>query len=108
MKWKRVSDREQYDTWLQDNMVCPYDWLVDIFGTPGEGDCYKVDAMWIIQFEDSTIATIYNWKNGRNYNGPEAKPVEKITDWNIGGSSEHAAKLIAAVINDNKDRYISS
>lgn len=62
-----------------------YDKLVEIFGIPLDGDGHKSDSEWEIQFSDGNVATIYNYKNGINYNGSDGTPVEEITDWHIGG-----------------------
>ena len=81
---------------LQGYITAKYRDLVALFGAPTTGDGHKVDAEWNIQFEDETIATIYNWKNGRNYNrdSGDGLDVEYITDWNIGGFNERAVELI--------------
>ena len=70
-----------------------YAQLVSTFGEPlKEGfDDYKSDAEWLVQFEDGTVATIYNWKNGKNYCGSEEGiPTQDIDDWHIGGRGEQA------------------
>lgn len=66
-----------------------------LFG-PGskESDWTKCDAEWQIEFEDGTVAWVYNWKNGRNYNGPSGTPVEEITRWTVGGPTERSAQLV--------------
>jgi hypothetical protein len=46
-----------------------YSLLVKIFGKPTDGDGYKVDAEWNIEFEDGLVATIYNWKCGKKLFG---------------------------------------
>ena len=33
------------------------------------------------------VATIYNWKNGKNYLGAQGLKTEDILIWNIGGES---------------------
>lgn len=75
--------------------------LCELFGPPlkeGFDDC-KSDAEWRIKFENGTIATIYNWKNGRNYCGPlNGLDVEEITEWNVGGHSIDAIQLVRQVI----------
>ena len=86
-------------THLQGNVGATYSELVEIFGEPtrfektNEFD-NKVDAEWAIKFEDGTIATIYNYKNGLNYLGAEGKRLMEIHNWNIGGHSERAAFLV--------------
>lgn len=74
--------------------------LLATFGDPMEGEDYKVDAQWFIEFEDGTVASIYNFKNGRNYLGDEGKDVEDIGTWNFGGRGEssHIRKLIVDAI----------
>lgn len=64
--------------------------LISIFGEPDEGDGYKKDANWDIQFKDGTVATIYNYKDGYNYCGDDGQPVDNITCWHIGGFDKRA------------------
>jgi hypothetical protein len=67
-----------------------------LFGKPHDFfDDFKCDAEWYVEFDDGTVATIYNWKNGRNYLGDDAPPVEAITSWNIGGNTYKAADKVA-------------
>jgi hypothetical protein len=66
----------------------PYATLVDVLGEPSKHyDDYKSDAEWQIEFPDGQVACIYNWKDGKNYCGPEGKDVRDITSWHIGGQS---------------------
>lgn len=80
-----------FGTSRQGEIVATYRELVELFGKPHDffDDC-KCDAEWYVEFDDGTVATIYNWKNGRNYLGPDALPVEAITRWNVGGHNEKA------------------
>ena len=57
-------------------------------------DEYKTDVNWGLEFEDGTIATIYNWKNGKNYCGERGLPVEDITEWHIGGHEPRVASWV--------------
>ena len=75
-----------------------YATLVSTFGEPmqnGFDDC-KSDAEWRVQVEDGTVATIYNWKNGRNYCGIEGTPTNQIREWNIGGYDSRAVDYVKA------------
>lgn len=47
------------------------------FGPEHSGDG-KVRAEWLLQFEDGSIATIYDYKEYET-------PIEKVTEWSIGG-----------------------
>ena len=63
-----------------------------------DGEGYKIDAEWAIKSGD-TIATLYNWKNGKNYLGDQGLEVQDITEWNIGGNSKEAVDLIYKILN---------
>jgi hypothetical protein len=61
-----------------------YEKLVETFGPPMNGH-YKTDAEWDIKFSDGMVATIYNWKNGKNYLGDDGYDLHEINSWHIGG-----------------------
>jgi hypothetical protein len=89
---------ETSGTHLQGYVSVGYEELVRAFGEPLCGDGHKVDAEWNVCFEDGTRATIYNWKNGKNYCGDEGQEVQEITEWNIGGHDKGAVpKVIHAL-----------
>jgi hypothetical protein len=68
------------------SIVADYSLLVKKLGKPSASfDNYKTDAEWQIEFEDGTVATVYNWKNGKNYCGEDGLEVEDIQSWHIGG-----------------------
>ena len=79
-------------TSLQGYITANYADIVSKFGEPlKEGfDDYKSDAEWLVQFEDGSVATIYNWKNGINYCGDEGTPTHLIKAWNVGGHTKQA------------------
>ena len=85
-------------TSLVGEITAPFSKLVKAFGEPTESDGYKSDAEWEVEFEDGTVATIYNWKNGKNYNGSSGTPTEKITNWRIGGFSSNAKYKVLEVL----------
>lgn len=75
-----------HSTWLQGYIDISYAELVEAFGPPHHtGDEYKTDAEWELQTPDG-LATLYNYKDGKNYNGEEGLAVEDIRDWHIGGA----------------------
>ena len=85
-------------TFLQGYIKASYEQLVKTFGEPHDpnGDNYKTDVEWAFEFADGTIATLYNWKNGKNYLGEaEGLELNDIYEWHVGGFSEKAvAKLL--------------
>lgn len=68
-------------TSLQGKMSAYYHQLVEVFGEPdGGGD--KTTVEWCLEFEDGTIATIYDWKE---YETPMG-----LHRWHIGGKNKSA------------------
>ena len=93
-KWEAVNG-----TSLQGSLAVSYSTLVEIFGAEhSEGDGYKVDAEWMLQFSNGVVATIYNYKDGVNYCGEDGLAVEDITDWHIGGKSRLAEQTVEQYI----------
>jgi len=84
-------------TFLQGYIKATYEQLLKTFGEPHDpnGDNYKTDVEWAFEFADGTVATLYNWKNGKNYLGAEGLELNDIYEWHVGGFSEKAvAKLL--------------
>ena len=89
MKFKHITGAS--GTSLQGYVEVTYATLKRVFGAPTcDGDGYKVDAEWLLKFADGTIATIYNYKDGKNYCGAKGTPKTKITNWHIGGNDQRA------------------
>ena len=89
-----------HGTSLRGYITTDYDTLVKYLGEPNTGDEYKIDAEWDIEFDDGRIATVYNYKDGRNYCGAVGLPVDAITNWHIGGNTDSAPVLVHSIIND--------
>jgi hypothetical protein len=87
-----------HGTSLKGMIIIDYASIKKAFGKPNNGDEYKIDAEWDILFEDGTIATIYNYKDGKNYNGKEGTPKTKITDWHIGGHDQTAVEHVYSIL----------
>ena len=84
-------------TFLQGYIKATYEQLVKTFGEPHDpdGDNYKTDVEWAFEFADGTIATLYNWKNGKNYLGEaEGLELNDIYEWNVGGNSDKAVSKL--------------
>ena len=72
-------------TSLQGYIRAYYHQLVEVFGEPdGGGD--KTTVEWCLEFEDGTIATIYDWKE---YDTPTGR-----YDWHIGGKNKDAVYAV--------------
>ena len=85
-----------YGTSLQGYIKASYEQLLKAFGPPNPRLCdnYKTDVEWAFEFADGTVATLYNWKNGKNYNGDEGLELNDIYEWNVGGRSEKAVSKL--------------
>jgi len=67
--------------------------LVETFGEPclfEPSTMEKVQIEWCLEFEDGTVATIYDWKQYGHI-----PPEDEIVDWNVGG---HSAKAMDQVL----------
>jgi len=100
--------------------------LVEKLGKPGRSDGYKTDAEWTLEEsktlasvsmfsrraslvsrspEDSVVATIYNYKDGKNYCGAQGMDVKDITEWHVGGHDERALELVKKVVGVDVEEY---
>lgn len=76
-------------TGLEGYIDISYAELVAVLGEPIEVfDTNKSDAEWVVQFGSGQVATIYNYKDGRNYMGKDGKDKEDIRNWHIGGKTQ--------------------
>jgi len=96
------------NTSLQGNIGAGYGILCKLFGQPHDSDGCKSDAGWDIEFDDGTIATIYNWKNGKNYCGRDGYDTQKITSWNVGGHSVDAFNRIKRIVETEGERIATT
>ena len=70
-------------TCLQGTINTSYDRLVELFGQPTQVEADgKVQVEWAMKFTDGTLATIYDWK--------ENQVPEGVTEWHVGGHTQHA------------------
>ena len=83
-------------TSLQGYIKASYEQLLQTFGAPNSTLCdnYKTDVEWAFKFADGTVATLYNWKNGKNYLGSEGLELNDIYEWNVGGFNDKAVSRL--------------
>jgi hypothetical protein len=81
-------------THWQTSITASYDHIVQVFGQPTfSGYDDKTDVRWLIATPEG-IASLYNYKNGRNFNGPSGTATEEITNWQIRADGHAAAKWL--------------
>ena len=90
-------------TSMQGELTASFEQRTGLFGQPVRASSGKVDAEWYIQFEAGTFATIYNWKNGKNYCGPDGLTVEQITNWHVGGMSKASADRVQIALDLHRE-----
>jgi hypothetical protein len=101
--YKMEGENSQQFTHLQGEISVTWKEIVKTFGKPNDDtDGYKVDAHWSIM-TPAGAATIYNYKDGKNYLGKEGTPKTKITDWHIGGHKKDVVAYILLAILVNKN-----
>ena len=89
-------------TGLRGEFSITYAELVEIFGPPKYGpnaDLDKTSCEWALQFEDGTVATIYDWKVGR-------WTIMGEYDWHIGGHDDKALTHVVDTIVLHRDRLV--
>ena len=67
-----------------------YEYLVQKLGKEhfGESGDAKIMCEWAFEFKDGSIGTIYNYKNGINYDPKDGFIKDHIPNWEIGGNSD--------------------
>lgn len=94
MKFETGKHINVNGTSFRDTVDVPYAKLANIFGAPITDGCDKSLADWYIQFEDGTVATIYDWKN-------YGMKKEQINRWHIGGFNNRAVDLVKEVLSND-------
>jgi hypothetical protein len=87
---------------LKGEFPITYAELVEIFGKPNFGpnsyDMDKVTCEWMIEFEDGTKASIYDYKTGRTPFGEY--------EWHIGGYNAESYTHVVDEITLHRDRLV--
>ena len=83
-------------THLQGYIKADYSKLRGMLGE-SHSDGYKTDWSWDIEFEDGTVATIYNWKNGPNYGAVGVTP-DMVKKWHVGGHNSRAVEKVKKIL----------
>jgi hypothetical protein len=95
IRFDRVDEDQIGRVSYQGMIESSYKNLVKVFGPPEEDDDgYKVDVVWRLLFYPGVSATIYNYKDGKNYLKSEGTPVEEITGWHVGGDDYQAVRKV--------------
>ena len=83
-------------THLQGKFSHSFQEIKSVFGDPiaGADPGDKVQAEWAIQFDDGTVATIYDWKEwGTSY--------ENVKNWHVGGHNPKAFEAVMSKLRSN-------
>lgn len=68
-----------------DSLTAPYALLVEAFGNDGDNprDTYKSEAQWDQDRDGEAFWEVYDYKQGKSYNGPDGLDREQITRWHV-------------------------
>lgn len=61
----------------------------------------KTLCEWVIKFSDGIIATIYNYKDGINYDSENGLTKENISHWHVGGFTYEAMERVKTLFPQN-------
>ena len=70
--------------------------LIKIFGQPNGQPSDKTTVEWVLQFENGTVATVYDWK--RDEYGLGEIDLDELVDWNIGGFDNDAYEQVRRAV----------
>ena len=85
---------------LLQTVEIPYSKMVKMLGKPIDDCDEKTDVEWSIKFKGECFS-IYNYKDGINYNGLSGIPNECLSDFHIGGSVKSYALELKEYLLDN-------
>lgn len=74
-------------TMLQGSIQATRTQLIKAFGEPLQGLSSRVTNDWKIQFDDGTVAAIYDWKT-------DPFPDDELYSWRIRGKTHRAVELV--------------
>ena len=86
---KFTTNANAHGTGLMGHITTTYAQLVEKFGEPESGGD-KTTVEWCLDFEDGTVATIYDWKE---YDTPMGE-----YRWHIGGKTSEAVYRVYEVM----------
>ena len=79
-----------------------YEQIVKSIGEPLDSfDGYKSDAEWTIEFSNGDVATIYNWKDGKNYCGSDGLELFEINEWHVGGNNVRVVDWVKDLVHNS-------
>lgn len=67
-----------------------YDKLLGLFGEPKQINDDHARVEWVVTFSDGTLLTVYDWNDDR--------PLEDVTEWNVGGHNTMTAYRIFDIL----------
>ena len=76
------------------SFICEYKTLVKVLGQPEEGDEYKTQAEWDIEYKDGTVTTSYDWKQGKCYSQLSTKYLGFLDDYEIENFEHNKFNII--------------
>jgi len=99
----KLSEKSENGGYLQLHVTAGFNKLVEILGEPNsEGDNYKVSTMWLVEDENGSVCTIYDYKETNLYDNDQISVDEFRNQpeykWHIGGNDQVIAEKLRTYI----------
>jgi len=91
-----VADSLASGTSYQGEVQATLRTMIKIFGEPNSVGSDKTTCEWTLQFENGTIATVYDWK--RDEYGIGEIDLDARVDWTIGGFDNDAYEQVRRAV----------
>lgn len=101
-------DKKRTGTSFKGYLYVRYDQLMALFDEPRvpEHSDNKIDVEWIIDTPYG-VATIYNYKDGKNYMGKAGLRPDQISEWHVGGKNIDSYEWVKKQISEHISRLMA-
>lgn len=101
-------DKKRTGTSFKGYLYVRYDQLMLLFNQPRvpEHSDNKIDVEWIIDTPYG-VATIYNYKDGKNYTGKAGLRPDQIFEWHVGGKNIDSYEWVKKQISEHISRLMA-
>lgn len=109
MNFKPNSNAEISGTSFITEVTASYDALRRALGLPNDGDGFKVTTEWIVQGDDGSVWTVYDWKATSAYDGDLPDVETFLTEmqpygWHIGGRQDRPVEPFLGWLKDEVEK----
>lgn len=100
------SNVPTFGTSLEGYIACTYGQLTELLGNPDQGDQWATQVKWSVEFNDGTVATVYDYQICKSYLGETGKDLVDNFDWHVSGSNAQALQNIQNILGLDDDAVL--